>query len=406
MTTAQGVDVAVVGSGPAGMSTAISLKRLAPQLSVVVLEKSVHPRPKLCGGGVLGRAVPLFNALGLDLHKAPVEAVRAGHVDIRFRQRQITLSEPEMVFVFERSALDHWLVRSARGHGIDIREHSPVRAISGKPGGFSIETTSGATIQAKVIVGADGVGSIVRRTFVEPVSRGLSQLVQVEAPLKAAPPDTLRFDFTAIHDGVNGYSWLFPERDTAGNPVAKIGVYSRHGRSPVPLRDYCIRTASRYGYDVSPKQVHHWSFREFAAGHSRYSAPGVLLVGDAAGSDPLVAEGIRQAIWWGQLAAEHICRKLGQDGDVTLRGYERAVNSSGLGIELKRNRFFADMLYSPLHPVGLAAGFYEPRILEKVFAWVAGRNDYENLTAAETAKKAIKAVGRRIIGLSGPARRR
>ena len=38
-------DVVVVGGGPAGLATAIHLKQLQPEASVVVLEKG---RPQLC----------------------------------------------------------------------------------------------------------------------------------------------------------------------------------------------------------------------------------------------------------------------------------------------------------------------------------------------------------------------
>jgi flavin-dependent dehydrogenase len=48
-------DVVIVGSGPAGVSTWLHLHRFEPQLAArtLVLEKAQHPRPKLCGGGVM-----------------------------------------------------------------------------------------------------------------------------------------------------------------------------------------------------------------------------------------------------------------------------------------------------------------------------------------------------------------
>ncbi|MCA9456839.1 MAG: FAD-dependent monooxygenase, partial [Nitrospira sp.] len=46
-------DVIVVGMGPAGASTAYELSRLG--MSVVAFDKQVHPRYKICGGGLSAR---------------------------------------------------------------------------------------------------------------------------------------------------------------------------------------------------------------------------------------------------------------------------------------------------------------------------------------------------------------
>jgi len=51
-------DVAVVGAGPAGATTAGLLARQG--LSVALLEKEELPRYKACGGGLTGRAAKLL----------------------------------------------------------------------------------------------------------------------------------------------------------------------------------------------------------------------------------------------------------------------------------------------------------------------------------------------------------
>ncbi len=42
--------IIIVGAGPAGIATALSLRNVAPDLAseLLVLEKAKHPRPKLC----------------------------------------------------------------------------------------------------------------------------------------------------------------------------------------------------------------------------------------------------------------------------------------------------------------------------------------------------------------------
>src|SRR5437763_15367703 len=49
-------DVAIVGGGPAGISTALHLQAAAPGARVAVLEKQRYPRDKICAGGIGARA--------------------------------------------------------------------------------------------------------------------------------------------------------------------------------------------------------------------------------------------------------------------------------------------------------------------------------------------------------------
>ncbi len=62
-------DVIIVGAGPARISTALHLTQIAPELisHTLILEKSAHPRPKLCGSGVLQDAEFILHQLGLDI---------------------------------------------------------------------------------------------------------------------------------------------------------------------------------------------------------------------------------------------------------------------------------------------------------------------------------------------------
>ncbi|MCB0028624.1 MAG: hypothetical protein KDE28_11995, partial [Anaerolineales bacterium] len=63
------IDVAIVGSGPAGISTALHLVQRDPAWAgrMVVIDKAVHPRDKLCGGGVTHLGQNVLARLGLSL---------------------------------------------------------------------------------------------------------------------------------------------------------------------------------------------------------------------------------------------------------------------------------------------------------------------------------------------------
>ncbi|RME39789.1 MAG: hypothetical protein D6793_00620, partial [Thermoflexia bacterium] len=65
-----------------------------------------------------------------------------------------------------------------------------------------------------------------------------------------------------------------------------------------------------------------------------FAAPHVLLVGDAAGVDPLYGEGIAPALGYGQLAAAAIADAFAR-GDFSFRNYRRNLMRSELGKMLR-----------------------------------------------------------------------
>ncbi len=73
MTQMETVDVLIAGSGPAGMSAALHLVKADPGWAdrIVIVEKSVHPREKLCGGGVTNLGEKMLSGLGLSFAPAP-----------------------------------------------------------------------------------------------------------------------------------------------------------------------------------------------------------------------------------------------------------------------------------------------------------------------------------------------
>src|SRR5260370_39127694 len=75
MESSRKFDVVIAGAGPAGLATALFLVKRRPGLAdrIVAIEKSAHPRFKVCAGGVIPKTILAPDALRLTLADPAVE---------------------------------------------------------------------------------------------------------------------------------------------------------------------------------------------------------------------------------------------------------------------------------------------------------------------------------------------
>ena len=122
-------DVVVVGAGPAGLSTAIRLKQLNPEVSVVVLEKGSEPGAHILSGAVMDpRAInelfPDWKARGAPLNQ-PVTADEVLFLDETRARRTPDWLVPgclhnEGNYVISLGAVTKWLGEQAEALGVEI----------------------------------------------------------------------------------------------------------------------------------------------------------------------------------------------------------------------------------------------------------------------------------------------
>lgn len=307
--------VAIVGSGPAGAATALALLRGDPSLRVALLEKGRHPRRKLCGGAFPERIAAPLSRLGLDLEAMPIPSVRTTAVRLQVGGRPLDWPVVEPIRVVERAPFDAWLADRAGAAGARLLEGCKVVGLSGEPGAFRLALAGGERVTAAAVVGADGAAGVVRTLARVAGPARLARLVQLERDGESEPNELL-LDLSPP-GRLSGYGWRFPLPSGPGSPRRiEVGLFDRGGRD---LRR-------------EMPDAERWVFRCWAPG-TDVSAPGVLLVGDAAGGDPLLAEGIRPALEMGLLAATHLLGRRGA-GDPTLGGWREAIEGSPLGKEL------------------------------------------------------------------------
>jgi flavin-dependent dehydrogenase len=341
-------DVAIAGAGPAGISCAVALRRASPSLRVVVLDRATFPRSKPCGGGLTGHAEEAMRALGLEL-TVPFEAAPRARVTFGTFEREVRLANP--VRIVRREEFDASLVAQARALGVEVREATPLDGFRVSPDKVELGA-GGARLEARVLVGADGVGSSVRkhlhgeRTVGNPGAPRERPIRLFRAELTARsswPRDLMLYDFSPMADGLRGYLWIFP------SPGGRLNVGLMHSPelelSGAQLTDLLAQHLGRFGValDAPARGWPAWGYSPSAT----VAGERLVLLGDAAGIDALTGEGIAVGMEQATVCAQAVLHAL-DTGRFKFRGYRRMLRRATVGRELAIDRWLARLLYGGL----------------------------------------------------------
>lgn len=347
--------VAVVGGGPAGAITAMLLARRG--VEVVLLERAPTWRWRACGVFTSPAAVQALRRIGVPADELarvarPIPSMRVENREgVAFSLTyggSGTLEDSPAGL--DRSALDPLLLSMARAAGADVREGVTVEAVIldrprgprlGPPATAILELADGARLGAGLVVGADGLRSLVaiaagvaRRaplgpriglTFHVPDGHGSGPgdpaLPSMDTPLDARMV-VLRDGYVGLAPVpggrlnvgiVLGSSWLPRLRREGSAALARTvleQVLPAHDPARLPILDHMA--------GASPLGV----------GARGRAGTGWMLVGDAAGFlDPFTGEGLHRAIVSAELASEVIAQAGSDLARVDGAAYDRAMHT-------------------------------------------------------------------------------
>jgi len=275
------VDLAICGGGPAGLATAIHAARAG--LRAVVCDARPLPLDKACGEGVMPAGVAALDAMGVRVPAAS----RAAFLGIRYVE-QGRVAEGRFRsgegWGVRRTALVVGLAERARELGVELRYGCPLTRWRREPGGGIAADTSGGALRAPLLVGADGLHSRIRR------EAGLARAWRGARRLGLR----LHFDVTPWSRCVEVH--LAGDVEAYVTPVgpSEVGVALMwNGDERRQQELMAAFPALRERLLDAPQSSEPRGAGPFRQGVRRRFAPGVALVGDAAGYlDPLTGEGI------------------------------------------------------------------------------------------------------------------
>jgi geranylgeranyl reductase family protein len=279
-------DVAVVGAGPAGAAAAIAARRAGAR--VLLLDRADFPRDKPCGDGIAADALDVLGALGVTGSTdgyPPNDGLRLvgpGGATVARPLRRPAHTVPRRVF-------DARLVAAALAQGADLAKHT-VRRLDQDGDRVRLDDA----YRARVVIGADGAGSVVRRLLGHGPNPDGHLAIAIRGYAPAMGAEQVIVTTSARWPA---YAWSFP----LGDGTANVG-YGEVLRG-VPLsRAYLLDRLGHLlpGGEPTGLRAHHLplSTRRPPPARGR-----VLLAGDALSLiNPFTGEGIFYAVLSGALA--------------------------------------------------------------------------------------------------------
>lgn len=307
-------DVLVVGAGPAGSALAGLLA--AGGRTVVLVDRAAFPRAKPCGECVNPGAVAAMARLGLlehvrSLDPAPLTGwcvTDGGAAAVgSFRDDETGLG-------IARADLDHALVRHAVSAGVHLIEG--VRLESVTPAAATLCPTARLrtegghrVLRPRLVVGADGLRSRVARSIGRigraPRLHKVSVTCRLDWP--GAPAAWRTRGILDVRGGVTLGVAPVSSGGSAWNATVVVDAPGAHRDrlSADPMDFVAAVLEERLGHAPARRIVDGpWTSGPFDRPVTEAWAPGVVLVGDAAGYyDPFTGQGIYRALRSAELAA-------------------------------------------------------------------------------------------------------
>ncbi len=373
-------DVIVVGAGPAGCSSAYLLAKAG--LRVLLVERGRSAGSKLLWGGK-AYAQPIREVWPELDKEAPIHRwVTRERFSFVWGDRVLTIEYKlgrSVAFTSYLPELVSWMARKAESAGALLVEDVKVDEIVVENGRVVGVRSGSDIVRADIVIDAEGANRMLLEKL------GLAERLNVNSSVALGVKETLSLDPRLIEERFNldkgeGLAWLVAGDITRGLPgggfiytmrdsisiglvipigpaarAAEEGTLKEHVSELIEsfrlhpyfnrfwreadVIEYGGRMTLEGGLSMMPKRLY---------------APGLLVVGDAAGflvNTGYTIRGVDTAVYSGKLAAETVIEALNKGGftEDNLKSYEDKVKRSYIYRELKAHSAIEDVMRDPFY---------------------------------------------------------
>ena len=355
-------DAIVVGGGPGGSSAAGYLAKSGAR--VLLIEKEVWPRDKICGDAVGGKSLSHVNELGVkaDLESTPhfrvtgilFSSPKGNSVRVPLPEEDV--EKMEAGYALPRAQFDSLLFNRCqamvRDSGGSIIQGGEVRTVLFDDGGGGEDPGEGSgdarhatgvvvriggrngeerTFHTRELVGAGGYRCPVARSVVESSYNEIMMdrdhycggYREYWQNVKGCEANVGDIEIHFVDTVIPGYFWLFPVSENVVNVGIGMvmGLLDKQKKKLKALQAEVIANHPMFKdrfaeAKMIPGSAKGWQLpfgsprKKSRKQPRRSSMNGVRLVGDAASLiDPFSGEGVGNALVTGEMAARHITEK-------------------------------------------------------------------------------------------------
>ena len=319
-------EVIIVGAGPAGSTAAKFLSEKG--IKVLLLDKSKFPRDKPCGGGIPIRILKKFRYIEeeelIDTYSY------GGFAYFSSSNQKVALQKNEPIYAAVlRKVFDYDLVKLAIKSGANFIDGKMVKDVEILKDKATVILADGARIESQIIIGADGVWSIVaKKTGLGQHGKKVGMCLYQEYSMNSKILDKYFTDkrLGYMHhrvQGINGFGWVIPKKEHINIGIGEIRSLTIASQRKINLKEVFnkyIDELKENGLIPSNLEIGRAKGAVVpACPLAKTYSNRIIICGDAAGlANPSTGAGIEYAMTSGKIAAEVISEAL-KTGDTTAR---------------------------------------------------------------------------------------
>ena len=300
-------DVAIIGGGLAGLTSALHLSKCNKR--VLLIEKNAYPKHKVCGEYISNEVLPYLNSLGIDPVKEGAKEI--DQLELSTVKSKIIRGElPLGGFGMSRYFLDELLAKKALENNVVIHQDT-VEKISFEDHHFLIYTKKNQMYTGKVVIGAFGKRSNLDVQMNRKFIQRKSPYLAVKTHVKGVFPDNL----VALHNFKGGYCGVSKVETNAINVcyIVNFSSFKKYKniedfQKPVVLKNDNLKKIVTQASPIFEKPL---TISQISFKTKKPVEDHILMCGDTAGMiHPLCGNGMGMAIRSAQIASLEILKFL------------------------------------------------------------------------------------------------